>query len=384
MAQQAAHLLDHVLPYVPIRQWVLTLPFELRHLAAFDPQACTSIRRIYMRSIFENQRARALALGIKYPAPGAVNFIQRFDSALRLNVHFHSIILDGVYGDEEDRALHELPPPSLDDLTDILQKISKRTRAYLSRRFPAQDAQELPQEDEALASLTAGASRGPRNLGPAAQNWVTHIGAGSQTLAFTQGKHSVRLDGFSLYAGGQIAACAEHRLEKLCRYIARPPIASERLSVTENGQVLYKLKRTFKDGTRSVLMHPLAFLERLAALIPRPKRHLLTYHGCLAPAHPLRADIIPKPTKRNCEHKQGTQSKKAKAKKSSARSNPYIPWHKLMRRIFSTDVLRCHCGATRKVIAYIDDPKVIYKILKHLGLDTQKRPPPIQGQLELF
>ncbi len=137
-------------------------------------------------------------------------------------------------------------------------------------------------------------------------------------------------------------------------------------------------------------MHPLAFLERLAALIPRPKRHLLTYHGCLAPAHPLRADIIPKASKRNCEHKpesenQGKDSKHpAKPKKSSARTNPYIPWHELMRRIFNTDVLRCHCGATRKVIAYIDDPKVIYKILKHLGLDTQKRPPPIHGQLELF
>ncbi len=226
MAQQAAHLLDHVLPYAPHRQWVLTLPFELRHLAAFDPQACTSIRRIYMRSIFENRRARALALGIKFPAPGGVNFIQRFDGALRLGVHFHSIILDGVYGDEDDPVLHELPPPSLDDLTEILQNISKRTRAYLSRRFAAQETHALPQEDEALASLTAGASRGPRKLGPAAQTWVTHIGAGSQTPVYTQGKHSVRLDGFSLYAGGQIAACAEHRLEKLCRYIARPPIAA--------------------------------------------------------------------------------------------------------------------------------------------------------------
>ena len=53
MAQQAAHLLDHVLPDTPVRQWVLTLPFELRYLCAYDVEACSAIRRIYMQSLFD-------------------------------------------------------------------------------------------------------------------------------------------------------------------------------------------------------------------------------------------------------------------------------------------------------------------------------------------
>ena len=45
-------------------------------------------------------------MGLRYPAPGAVTFCHRFDSALRLNVHLHSVFLDRVYGDEEDPVLH--------------------------------------------------------------------------------------------------------------------------------------------------------------------------------------------------------------------------------------------------------------------------------------
>ena len=101
-------------------------------------------------------------------------------------------------------------------------------------------------------------------------------------------KRSVRAFGFSLYCGPRISPTSTRRIETLCRYIARPPIALERLSITKDGQILIQLKRPFQDGTHSVLLSPIAFLERLAALIPRPRRHLLTYHGALAPASPMR------------------------------------------------------------------------------------------------
>lgn len=87
----------------------------------------------------------------------------------------------------------------------------------------------------------------------------------------------------------------ERRFERLCRYAARPAIAQERLSLTRNGQVLYRFKRPHRDGRTHVLLDPLTFLSRLAALVPRPRAHLLTYHGVLAPAAAMRAEIVPEP-----------------------------------------------------------------------------------------
>ena len=54
-----------------------------------------------------------------------------------------------------------------------------------------------------------------------------------------------------------------------------------------DGRVVYRLRRAWRDGTSAIVLEPLAFLERLAALVPRPRAHLLTYHGVLAPAAQL-------------------------------------------------------------------------------------------------
>ena len=291
--------------------------------------------------------------------------------------------------------LHETPAPSQEDLGEILTQIHKRVLRYLQRRHMLQEGEFRPvagEEDRALAGLASAALMGPRTIGAKAAAWITHLGRDPHAeLTFARGKHSAALHGFSLYAGPRIDPCSRHRIEKLVRYIVRPPIATPRLSLTSSGKVLYKLKRPFKDGTHSVLMEPLAFLERLCALIPRPRRHLLTYHGALAPASALRASIIPCPTEERCVHstlatREGDKTSEASGPpKKRARSNPYIPWSDLMRRVFEQDTLQCPgCGGRRSIIAFLDDPIVVHKMLRHLGLEGRPRPPPIEGQQELF
>jgi hypothetical protein len=78
-------------------------------------------------------------------------------------------------------------------------------------------------------------------------------------------------------------------LEHLCRYITRPAIANERLKRNRAGDVVLQLKSAFKDGTTHVVMSPLEFMQRLAALVPRPRLHLIRFHGVLAPHARLRA-----------------------------------------------------------------------------------------------
>lgn len=79
-----------------VRQYVLTLPDELRRLAAFKPDVLTALARMFVEATFARYRARARREGIDDPQCGAVNFVQRFGS-LNLHVHFHVVVLDGVF-----------------------------------------------------------------------------------------------------------------------------------------------------------------------------------------------------------------------------------------------------------------------------------------------
>ena len=101
--------------------------------------------------------------------------------------------------------------------------------------------------------------------------------------------------GFSLHAGVAAAAHQRDQVEWLCRYIARPALATGRLSVTAQGLVRYTLKTPYRDGTSHVMFEPLDFMARLAALVPKPRVHLTRYHGVFAPHSALRAERSRRP-----------------------------------------------------------------------------------------
>ncbi len=82
------------------------------------------------------------------------------------------------------------------------------------------------------------------------------------------------------------------RLERLCRYIARPPLSLDRLERHHDGCVRVRFKSAWKNGTHAVLLGPLDFISRLCALIPPPRFHMLRYHGVLAGNARERAEVI--------------------------------------------------------------------------------------------
>ena len=86
-------------------------------------------------------------------------------------------------------------------------------------------------------------------------------------------------------------------LEQLCRYITRPALANERVQTNAAGQVVLKLKTPWRDGTTHLVMSPLEFMQRLAALVPRTRLHLTRFHGVLAPNAKLRALVVPQEPK---------------------------------------------------------------------------------------
>ena len=150
--------------------------------------------------------------------------------------------------------------------------------------------------DEPLfAQLCAASVQGRVALGPQSGRAVERLGRRQEDVRprFIPGELCCDIEHFSLHAKVRIGAHDRDGLERLCRYVARPPFKAERLTLDEDGRVVYALRRRWCDGTSAVVFEPLDFIARLAALVPRPRAHLLTYHGVLAPAAEWRDLIVP-------------------------------------------------------------------------------------------
>lgn len=121
MAEASANLVDHVLPRVPLRQFVFTVPFELRARLAYDGKLLGAVGRIFVDSVlgFYRRTMRDL-FRVGIGQSGAVTVVQRVSSDLRLNPHFHSIVLDGVFvpNEEGTLAFHRLPSLSNIDVAE--------------------------------------------------------------------------------------------------------------------------------------------------------------------------------------------------------------------------------------------------------------------------
>ncbi len=99
MADTAARLTDEVLPKVPVRQWVLSLPYEIRYRLAWDGVLVSDLLAVFLRVVYGWYRRQAQRQGFADGRCGSVTFVQRFGSALNLNPHWHVLLLDGVYVD---------------------------------------------------------------------------------------------------------------------------------------------------------------------------------------------------------------------------------------------------------------------------------------------
>jgi hypothetical protein len=313
--------------------------------------------------------------------PGSVTFIQRFGSALNLNLHFHVIVLEGVYLDRTAQGLKPRfikgEPPTDADITAVVQTISRRVirklrhLGYLEAGLDAAVAtgyDPLLDDEPALARTLAASVKQRIAFGERTGQKVRRIGAGfgyegeSPTLT---GPRCASVHGFSLHANTQVPAHRRDQLERLIRYTARGAVALARLEEAVNGDLVYTFTKPWSDGTTGITLSPVELLEKLAALVPLPRVHLLRYGGCLAPHSRLRGAITPTPRQQGVEGDEATPGP------------PRWSWARLLKRVFALDLATCpFCrqGALR-MIAAITQAEVIRKILRHLKLAAD--PPPI-------
>ena len=287
MAQTAAHLVDHVIPPVPVRQWVISVPKRLRGMLVDRPRAVAALTKIFLAEI---ERLQLAASGFNpaantpasaRPRLGGISFLHRFGSALNQHVHLHVCATDGVFTPAATEAGCDAPPAFLParPITHVhLAALTERVRRRVIRWFRMQRLLDL----DAAADMLA---------------WEN--------------------SGFSVDASVRITLTDRdvpsyfRSLEHLLRYCARPPFAIERLSVIRDAdgriaRIRYVLPRhkaatwvgpgrgrkSTRPGANGLVdLSPFEFLDRLADLVPPPRKHRHRYHGVFAPNHRLRKAV---------------------------------------------------------------------------------------------
>ena len=220
MSDTAAHLVDRVLPEVPFRQWVLTLPYALRYRCAYDAALTSEVLRAFLRALFAELRRRARRQWSLPRGPcGAVTFIQRFGSALNLNVHFHTLALDGVYSAPHGvpQRFLPVPPPSADEVARVLAGTARRITKLIESR--ALDEDSLARDEPLLATLAAASLRTRIATGPyAGERWRRLGDRVEPDEGDADPEASPRVPqhaGMSLHADVAVPARDRRRLERL-------------------------------------------------------------------------------------------------------------------------------------------------------------------------
>jgi hypothetical protein len=392
MADIAAYLVDELLPEAPYRQWVLTFPWPLRFRLAVDRALLGKLLGIFLRTVFAWQRQRGRALGIRDGQTGSVSFVQRFGGALNLNPHVHSLLPDGLFvpGAQSSGTLAfvPLPEPTQADIEALTFKIAHRLTAAVEKLCADDD------QTEAVLERTAAALR--QALATALEPPLPKLGRdllGLDPQAMSS-PLCARIAGFSLHAARVVHAHNRDALESLCRYGLRAPLSQERLTLREDGRVVYHLRRPWPNssGANCLVLQPIEFLRRLAALVPAPYANLVRYHGVFAgrsrwhdrlPVPPSKPtgdvdapQLQPEPENRP-EPTRGqspgvattTPADSQPDSPSRTRHRRTLPWAQLLRRVFFLDALTCpRCDTAMVVLALISDLHLVQKILRHLEL----------------
>ncbi len=297
------------------------------------------------------------------------------------------LALDGVYtvGKSGKAKFHRVKAPNQTELRTLLNRVIQRVVRRLEKEGLLIPDPEQPWLDldfhEPMDTVSAASIRYRIAIGP-------HSGSRTLTLhnpLFIRTDKPVKAstadrDGFSLNAAvscqptaGSIGTSLTRRPR---RYVTRPAICLERLTVRADGQIQYELKNPFSNGTTHILFSPLDFLSKLAALIPRPRHNLVRYHGVLAPNAKIRKLIVPKNNKTTVKKvKDKGDDKKPDEAASQDELVAPLTWAQRLKRVFNIDITLCPlCGGTMRVITDITDPDLIQKILDHIAA----QPPPIK------
>jgi hypothetical protein len=276
--------------------------------------------------------------------------------------------------------------PKQQDVTVLCSVVRMRVLELLKNRNLLGDEAELDPFAEAeplLASISGASITSTIATGHRAGKKVLRFGERSRKALWNTRKRPLgaHIDGFDLHASTALAAGDRSALEALLRYQMRPPLSKARLSRLDDGRVKLKLRTPWSDGTTHLILEPTELIEKIVALVPRPKTNLIVYHGCLASRAKDREQIV--------AYGRGEPPIELDLPLSEAELfddeeetelviHRYYTWSELMLRVFGIDALECpRCSNRLRFIQNVTEPLVVSAILASIGLSP---PPPPRSQ----
>jgi len=253
-------------------------------------------------------------------------------------------------------------------LVDAIGRIGRQ----LERHLPGEDddRDRLAEREPALAALLRAAILGRHESERAA---TERVGRGKGPIEpKPHGRNCAQALGFSLHANTRVGELNRTGLEKLCRYVCRPAVAAHRVQEQLDGRIRITLKNEWSGGVRAVVLTARELTLRLLAQVPLPRKALVRFHGCFAPASPVRAQVVAagaKAPRRRKKDAGGVSTPiEASADRVVAEAAQRMTWAVCLRRAFAFDVLACSCGGRRRLVAAVVEKVEVERFLKHLAL----------------
>jgi Putative transposase/Transposase zinc-binding domain len=393
MTDTATHLVDRVLPEESIRHWICSLPWQLRVLLGYNSELCSEVLEAFVTELSSSYRWRAKKLfglaRVSDAQTGAVAAIQRSDSALRLNVHFHVLALDGVYMPDSEGHLEfrAMPKPTQSQIADVAKRTADRVekllrdRGLLSENEANLESTEPPDQPGLFACYEL-----------ASQNPFRTAGGPSLRAVPDPNEPVAEVRGINIHAKQLVDGRDRKQLERLCRYITRPPLAQERLTELPDGRYRLELKSAWKDGTRAVTYEPMQMIARLVAAIPPPRSHMIRYFGVLSSHANARSEVVPKPPEDQGRFHPlpaaGDQVALPFGEEGSHERVTRKRWAWLLRHVFAADLEHCpKCSGPMRWSTIATKTSDIARLMLAHGLEAQA-PPEVKraepkGQLRL-
>jgi hypothetical protein len=189
-------------------------------------------------------------------------------------------------------VFHPTRAPTNEDVAQVAAAVFRRVERKLADRQPSPGQRRFAESAPLLVAMAEASARGVVATGPRRGCRVIRM-RGAPGDVFLVGRLCAQVEGYNLQAATRLAANDRQGLERMARYLARPPIATDSLSPLDDGRLELRLKRPWRDGTTAFVFEPHELIERLVGIVPRPRAHLVRYSGVFASAFVARRQIVP-------------------------------------------------------------------------------------------
>jgi len=317
----AERFVEEIAAPVPHRHIVFTVPRVLRGLFQRDRRLLGLLARCAHRAVrllYQESAGRRDAL------PGMVASLQTFGASLAWHPHVHALVTDGLL--ERGGGFLPVAMPDPEALEELFRRLVIRA-LVAGRRLSSDFARKL-------------------------LSW----------------RHS----GFSVYARQVVPQDEPRRLERLARYLTRPPLAQGRLRTATDGSLLLQTPPDPRTGATTLRLDPLELIHRLTLQIPDPQQHLVRYSG----AYANRVRRLYRSAEGETKGAGGAgPAAHADDEASDFARERKRTWARLLRKVFEVDPLLCPaCKVEMTVVSVLTDPALVDAILRHRAQGGGKDP----------